>query len=661
MTRRDFMLRLMQLMAGVAAFRHTNMAFAAQPQVKLSDGMIMLHTDLLQATWKMGDGTIRPDSFKHVTIGGSHFLPQPFEIQLADGKSLTLASMIMESAPAQKTLAPNPKSPKAAERAGGTMVTSQWVSGDKQLRLVWDIIARPKTNYIRQQITLTALGQDVPIKRVVMIDGAIAGATVSGAVKGCPIVNEHCFYAFEHPLSEQHVNGGYAQAYLDRLLPLRAGQSVTYSSVIGIAHAGQMRRDFGKYIEQERARTYQPLLHYNTWYDIGFSDHPFTEQDALAVIAALTDKGLPIQSFLMDDGWDDPKTLWGFHNGFPKGFTKVAAAARKIGAAPGVWMSPWGGYGNEKAARMNFGKAQGFETNDAGFALSGPKYYQRFRDTCIDMIRKYGINQFKLDGMGNINSAFAGSNFDSDFAAAMSLISEIRKEKPDIYINLTFGTFPSPFWLQYADSIWRGGKDHDFSGKGSKRQQWINYRDADTYEQVVSKSPLFPLNSLMLHGIIFAQHVPDLKADPFGDFDGEVRSFFGSGTQLQELYVTPSLLQDRHWKTLKDASSFAQKHAATLRDTHWIGGNPNKDEVYGWAAWEETESIITLRNPSDKPQTVSLELAKILELPKEALSRFQVTSQWAPEAPPALFTADSATALSLKPFEVKTLVLKPQI
>ena len=121
------------------------------------------------------------------------------------------------------------------------------------------------------------------------------------------------------------------------------------------------------------------------------------------------------------------------------------------------------------------------------------------------MIRRYGVNQFKFDGTGNAASAFPGSVFDSDFDAAIALIDELRAEKPDLFVNLTTGTYPSPFWLRYADSIWRGGDDHEFAGVGSMRQQWITYRDADTYAGVVKSGPLYPLNSLMLHGMIYAK------------------------------------------------------------------------------------------------------------------------------------------------------------
>ena len=76
-----------------------------------------------------------------------------------------------------------------------------------------------------------------------------------------------------------------------------------------------------------------------------------------------------------------------------------------------------------------------------------------------------------------------GSQFDSDFDAAIHLIGDLRQAKPDLYINLTTGTYPSPFWLMYADSIWRGGEDDSFAGVGPERERWITYRDGETYDE----------------------------------------------------------------------------------------------------------------------------------------------------------------------------------
>src|SRR6516164_5452651 len=232
---------------------------------------------------------------------------------------------------------------------------------------------------------------------------------------------------------------------------------------------------------------------------------------------------------MLDDGWDDAASLWSFHGGFPDGLKNVAKAASAAHVGTGIWLSPWGGYGKPKQDRLRFGGEQGYEIQEGGFALSGPKYYSRFRDVCRQMIAEYGINQFKFDGTGNANRVSPGSQFDSDFDAAISLIGDLRRDRPDLYVNLTTGTYPSPpFWLRFADSIWRGGEDHDFAGVGSWRQKWITYRDADTFRNVVKAGPLFPINSLMLHGLIFARHAKNLDTDPRGDFRSEIRCYFGN-------------------------------------------------------------------------------------------------------------------------------------
>ena len=100
---------------------------------------------------------------------------------------------------------------------------------------------------------------------------------------------------------------------MHRELALRAGQTVTYSSVIGVSPPGQMRRGFLNYIERERARPYSPFLTYNSWYDIGFNNS-YDEAAALDVIHSFGEelvekRNVKVDLFLFDDGWDDPHTL----------------------------------------------------------------------------------------------------------------------------------------------------------------------------------------------------------------------------------------------------------------------------------------------------------------------------------------------------------------
>jgi hypothetical protein len=593
-------------------------------------------------------------------------LEAPFSVLFADGAIARADEMRVVQGPVLEDLVVDGGASREAERIAGKDIRAVLENASGDLHVEWRLELRDGSEYVRQIVTLSAPHGDLAMRRVRLVDAQLPEARVVGSVAGSPIVAGEVFLGFEHPLSLNRVVNGHAIGELERTLPLPHGQSITYSSVIGVVRAGQLRRGFLTYLERERAHPYRTLLHYNSWYDLGFFT-PYDEAAALDRVRAFghelkEKRGVTIDSVLFDDGWDNHASLWAFNEGFPNGFTLIREAAAKYGIAPGVWMSPWGGYSKPKQERVAFGRAAGFEIEDGGFALSGPKYYERVRDVCVEMLRKYGVNQFKFDGTGNVNRVVPGSKFDSDFDAMIHLIGELRQEKPDVYINLTTGTTASPFWLRYADSIWRGGEDDDLAGVGSKRERWITYRDAATYENIVARGPLFPLSSLMLHGIIYARFDSRLDTDTGDDFGNEVRSYFGSGTQLQEMYITPSLLTQRNWDTLAEAAKWSRANADVLKDTHWVGGDPNWLNVYGWASWSEGKSILVLRNPSDKAQGITLDLAKVLELPQGAARSYRARSPWREDEGKVAVALVAGTQhrFDLRPYEVLTLELVPQ-
>ena len=623
---------------------------------------LALENDAIAARWSVADGALRLVALED-RLGRRPVEPGPdlFAIELADGSVIRSGSLRLSEPPRAGSIAPQPGATRMAQRIAGRELTARLNDPSGRVAVRWRAELRDGSHYIRQEITVDALGQPLAIGAVVVLDLAVPGAQVVGLVKGSPIVAGTFFTGAEHPLADNTVGGARARGVLPHELPLRPGVPLTVSSVIGATAPGQLRRGFLAYLERERARPYSPFLHYNSWYDLGYFSH-YDEAGALAVIDAFgtelhQKRGVELDSFLFDDGWDDPATLWHFHSGFPHGFVPLKQEAAKYGAAPGVWLSPWGGYGKPKEQRLQYGKAQGFETNAGGFALSGPKYYQRFREVCLDFIHTAGVNQFKFDGTGNADRAFPGSEFGSDFEAMIHLIGDLRAAKPGLYINLTTGTYPSPWWLWHADSIWRGGEDHEFAGVGTPRQRWITYRDGDTYAGIVERGPLYPLNSLMLHGIIYARSAHDLTTDPGNDFPSEVHDYFGTGTQCQEMYITPSLLSAENWDTLAEGAKWSRRNAGTLVDTHWVGGDPKQLEVYGWAAWSPAGATLTLRNPSDQPQSITLDPAEVFELPWGAAERYSASSPWTADqgTQPTMLTAGARQEFKLKPWEVVTL------
>jgi len=660
-------------LAGLFALCCSYPFLAATPSAAQTAPKVPAH----RSSWTLSNGILRATlpaaardlSGLEITSVGDKMslqLGEPFILELQDGQSLASSQMQLTKPFSLSHVAAQPGSPRHAAMLAGSQLCADFALPANAGNAHWCLISRDGTNYFRQELTLHAAANKLAIAKVVLFRFHAAGAATVGTVAGSPIVDNNFFLGFEDPLSANTVTDGNIECALQRTLPLEPGQAITYSAVIGWSHPGQMRRDFLHYIEQERAHPYRTFLHYNSWYDIGYGER-YDQAGALDRIHAFGDelvrkRHVVMDSFLFDDGWDNTSSLWKMDSGFPNGFTPVREAARQYGFGIGVWLSPWGGYSKEKQERIAFGTKEGYEIVKGGYALSGPRYYSAFEQTCLEMIDKYGVNQFKFDGTGNANSVVPGSAFDSDFAAAIHLIGRLRQEKPDIYINMTSGTSPSPFWLRYADSIWRGGEDHSFAGAGTERQRWITYRDGATYQGIVRKGPLFPLNSLMLHGVLYAKQAQHLGTDPGNDFADEVHSYFGGGTQLQELYITPSLLTPANWDVLAEAARWSRANAATLVDTHWIGGDPLQLQVYGWASWTPAKGLLTLRNPSDKPQDFSIDLTSAFELPSGAPKSYTLKSVWSGTHSPLgskPILASDKQVIHLNPFEVMTFEALP--
>ena len=627
---------------------------------------IELRNQRISATVSFANGGIKNFTVRCGVLQTEIRSAMPFRILLKDGTILDPRNLLLQGEAKESDVAPIPHPSRIADSFSGKVLEAQMENSDHSMRVTWSVQLLDGSNYVRQLVSIAAIGEkDLAISQVQLVDVTLPNAHVAGSVAGSPIVAGNVFLGFEHPLSQSKVTGDRVTAWIDRDLPLRTGQKVDYSSVIGVAREGQMRRDFLAYIERERAHPYRTFLHYNSWYDLGYFT-PYSATDAVDRINAfgrelVEKRGVKLDSFLFDDGWDKHDSLWQFNGGFPDGFTPLRETAEKYNADPGVWMSPWGGYSKPKQERIAYGKSQGYEIVGGGYALSGSKYYAAFRDVALNMIQKYGVNQFKFDGTGNVDSVFPGSRFDSDFSAMIHLIGELRAAKLDLFVNLTTGTWPSPFWLMHADSIWRGGDDDSTAGVGSYRERWITYRDAQTYRNVVQMGPLYPLNSLMLHGMIYAQHHKDLKNDPGNDFRNEIRSYFGTGTQLQEMYITPSLLSQQNWDDLAEAAKWSRANSDVLKDTHWIGGDPAWLEAYGWAAWTPKKGVLVLRNPSDHEQVIRLRLADAFELPSDASKVYSARSPWKEDAgrPAIVLQAQEAHEFHLAAFQVLTLDILP--
>lgn len=620
--------------------------------IKAQYNAITLQNQVLGISFKNSNGKLVLTAFQDRQNHREISLNQPiFELSLADGKVLSSDDFKLD------------KQPVLNSKTSIKTYAAQLENTKLGLKVSWKASLTDNDNFVRQTFVFDA-SDSVKISKIILVKlPSVLNTRKTGTVDGSPLVLDNFFFSVEHPMSQILVDKVFTTAYLPRLEALTSGSPVAVSSVFGVVPAGQLRRGFLYYVERQRAHAFRQILHYNSWFDLSWVDRKLNDSVCLDRIKAFTDsliskRAVKLDAFLFDDGWDNNKTLWQFNAGFPNGFANLSKAARAVNTRLGVWISPWGGYDEPKAQRLAFGKKQSppFETNDNGFSLTGPVYYNRFRDVTMSFIKNYNVSMFKFDGVGAGNGASGASiTYQKDIEAFLKLITELRSNEPNLYLSLTVGTWPSVYWLKYGDAIWRAGDDTGQAGDGSKRQKWITYKDAQTYKNIVKRAPLFPLNSVMYHGICIADNgLPGKLEMDDKDIADEVWAFFGTGTGLQELYINPHKLNSKAWDCIRDAANWSRANKKQLEDIHWVGGDPEKGELYGYAGWAGKKGVLTLRNPAGHPQAIVINAGEVFEIPGGHLSSGYVFYDARKKGNPKQYSGGTVT-IRLAPYEVKVM------
>lgn len=462
------------------------------------------------------------------------------------------------------------------------------------------------------------------------------------------------------------------------VLPPRGSWKV--NSVIGLFAPGQQRRSFLSYVEREKNVPYRTMVHYNDWYEVGIVLHDnsdplkrTTEKISLDIAKTwkremFEKRKTRIDAFVIDDGWDDFNSLWNFHAGFPNGFSKVNAVVASMGCGMGTWLGPVGGYGGSKRSRIAYWNKTHPNNQISSFELSNPIYFDAFVGRCKDMVKKYDMRYFKFDGISTKPIAYGPAELE-DAEGILRVLAELRKARPDIYINTTVGTWASPFWFMHADSIWRQEGDFDQVGNmGAARDRWITYRDRLVHEIFVTGAPLCPINSIMTHGIIITKNLPDPHRQQVSnkpeDCINDMRAATGSGSSLMELYLDSDLMAQengRLWDELATCIAWLRRNDDVLADIHWVGGNPwdkNKmdGDIYGWASWNKQKCTFTLRNSSKHEKTLRSTLREILDVPPSVKGRVTLRSSFGGQTKLPIMdkpiNVDKPIEITLKPFDV---------
>ena len=236
----------------------------------------------------------------------------------------------------------------------------------------------------------------------------------------------------------------------------------------------------------------------------------------------------------------------------------------------------------------------------------------------LDYTKKYHLGYFKWDGFllscnqldhGHLPGVYSTEEYISTF---IDMMQSVRYINPDIFINITVGTWLSPWWLKYSNAVWMQGEDYAYAEEVpsiNPRDKSITYRDAVLYEDFTRQNLIFPTSNLMTHGIIKGRlNFLGGKDESLHSFSNEVMMYFGRGVMMWELYVSPELLSNGEWGAIASAIKWAKENKGVLTKTKMILGDPLKREPYGYTHFTKDKGILLLRNPDINKKDVELKL-----------------------------------------------------
>ena len=453
------------------------------------------------------------------------------------------------------------------------------------------------------------------------------------------------FFGLEYPASENslHAEGeGKVKILCGQEIGQKTGQDwIESESVVeALVPEKNIKRWFFGYLDKIRVAPLRPYALYNSWYDLRAAEmvkdpaQIMNEENVMRIIHLfqknMVEKyGINLDAFILDDGWDTYKSDWVLREKeFPRGLRPIADELRKMGTNLGLWLGPIGGYSN-RSWRVEWMKANGYEVVGDQMCVAGENYRKLLKKRVTDFVVNDGVGYYKWDGVQySCSEPDHGHPVDiysrrAVLESVLDLCRQARQKNPDIFLNITSGTWLSPWWLKYTNQIWMGGEDYGYSSVPSitRRDAAITYRDSVLYEDFREKDFWFPIANLMTHGIIKG-NLQKLggEIDPLDKFTDDVLLYFARGISMWELYISPDLLTAGEWKAIADAMSWAKDRFPILSATEMIGGDPKDGSTYGYVHFKGKKGIIVARNPVMEPGRLRVELAPSQGLDSQAAS-----------------------------------------
>lgn len=402
----------------------------------------------------------------------------------------------------------------------------------------------------------------------------------------------------------------------------------SYNAVIGSADGNifeQVQRAFFDYI-RSISRPAKFRRQYNSWYDHMLN---ITRENIygsfLEIEKALTATGeKPLDSYVADDGWNDySKDFWCFNEKFPDELYPFTALAENLGSKFGLWIGPRGGYTNDtiKFAKHIQRAGNGYVNSQSmDICVASEKYLANLTDLMLSYQNKFNLNYWKIDGFaqrpckskhhGHMTGGYRNMYYYSDvWEKWIVLFNKLYANGGnDYWLNNTSYLPPSPWFLQYSNSVWmQVSTDVGFEGKKgvvSDKDRMLSYRDERYFEFYKDRQFQFPQSQLYNHDPVYGNEAKvNMSDDEFREY---LFTMAMRGTAFWELYYSFNMMNKAKWRINYSVMRFIEDNLDVLSNSIIFGGRPSKGQVYGFGCFDKLEGIVALRNSSGERKDYTL-------------------------------------------------------
>jgi hypothetical protein len=455
------------------------------------------------------------------------------------------------------------------------------------------------------------------------------------------------------------------------------------TAVAGVGHKGDtIELAFLDYLNTVR-RPVRSFTHYNNYFsregrDISIKNlvnnfyRRFKEN--------LDPYGVQIDAMVVDDGWQDPKSIYDPNPAkFKSGMDDVAALSKALeqaGTHLGLWIA-LNGYNSS----IDWGKENGYLEAERNkhfsrfkryYSITFPKYNEKLRERIADLIDRCNVQYFKHDfnemcdiGEGRGHLATDRHGHEASVDAELDLLALERQHNKNIYQNITNWIWFSPWWLAHGNNLWMLSNDSgEFRAlpELSLLVMASAYRDVNLYTawHDPATRPLVPISHLMTHGIIYTDTKYSDSTETLRDFADYVMMYYMRGLQLKEWYINPRVLSAPQWEALGRATRWSQQNVNTLANAVFVGDDPGKGETYGYICWNADQGILSVRNPSPAEAEITIPFDQSVWYRGAPDREFQADVVYPYQSPwPATFRSGQPIRLTVPGYSLMVFHLRP--